>query len=96
MMTFEEFKNNKLVLEFNGPLGQPDPSGISKPLLMPRLPMPADPTMGTQPGMSMKQPTIDHYDQFMTWIDKMSLEETMLIVKQLRHDIPKIIQSKKQ
>jgi hypothetical protein len=43
--------------EFNGPLGQPDPTGMSDPMLSPGMTNgPAEPMMGTQPGMSMEKP----------------------------------------
>lgn len=65
MSVWRQWKEQKVLNEFNGPHGQPDPSGVSTPSLSPRLPMPATPTSGTQPGMSFQSPALDSlFNQF--------------------------------
>lgn len=90
MMTFEEFKKKKLVLEFNGPVGQPDPSGVSSPALQPRFPRPAAPKMGTQPGMSMEKSSISPYDTFMQSLQGKHPNEIMQTFNKLQQDMPKL------
>lgn len=95
MMTFEEFKKNKLLVEFNGPLGQPDPTGISSPRLAPRFPMPANPTMGTQPGMSM-QAQGNQYGQFVSWVRKLPPAEVAKVFSNLMRDMSSMAQQQQQ
>ncbi len=92
MMTFEEFKNKKIMLEFNGPVGQPDPSGVSSPSLLPRVSMPANPTMGTQPGMSMQQLKTDPYSTFMRSLQSMNSNQIRQISTRLQRDLAWLMQ----
>ncbi len=83
--SYQQYKNRQLYREFNGPLGQPDPAGVSEPVLPPGNPGPAQPMMGTQPGMSMEQPDI--YQQFVQYLQTKTANQIMQIMSQLHKDV---------
>ena len=94
MSTFSEYQKKRTLMEFNGPMGQPDPSGVSSPSLKPRLPMPSRPTMGTQPGMSMELPKSDPYQNFIDYLGSISPEQLDQTMQKLEQDLQIILQSK--
>jgi hypothetical protein len=59
LKSYDHWSRTKLLREFNGPMGQPDPAGVSEPVLAPGMAGPAEPRMGTRPGMSAQSPEFD-------------------------------------
>lgn len=95
MSSFSEYQKKRILMEFNGPVGQPDPSGVSSPSLKPRFPSLSKPTMGTQPGMSMQLPDSDPYQEFVNYLAGLNtIDHIEDVIQRLEQDVAKIIQSR--
>lgn len=91
MSKWLEWKAKRVFLEFNGPLGQPDPSGVSSPVLSPGTAGgPVTPDVLPQPGMTMQQGQPDFmtvYHQFVTLLQQKTANQQMSILDQLQKDL---------
>lgn len=93
-MSFSDYQKNRTLLEFNGPAGQPDPSGISSPSLKPRFPSAPVSTMGTQPGMSMQMPKSNPYQDFVNHLSGLNANDIGQIMQQLKQEVQAILHHK--
>lgn len=93
-MNWHSWKQKRTICEFNGPLGQPDPSGVSQPMLTPRTPMPPTPTMGTRPGMSSQAPQFEQVkDLFISLLKKQPKNEQQKVIEEIQQEFgPDIVQ----
>ena len=86
--SWKQWRENQTFLEFNGLQGQPDPNGISAPVLHPVNGGPATPMMGTQPGMSMQGGDFKQiYDQFLSYMRQKSPTQQKQVVEQIQKEL---------
>lgn len=90
MISLSQWRSRKAFVEFNGPVGQPDPTGVSTPVAAPR-PSPSTPAASTQPGMAVSQgkhPTFDQsYQQFLSGLKLKPAGQQSQVLQQLQREL---------
>jgi hypothetical protein len=100
MSAWNLWKQRKTLCEFAGPLGQPDPSGVSHFDSNPHPRTPPTPTMGTRPGMATQGPQLNQvFDMLVAALKGQPKDTQQQFIEDLKHELglttdPDVVQTK--